>query len=167
LVESESINHCNLILNKGDIGLTKLNIMLDANSVKVLWRKGEKNSSQGGEIEREILRIKSVTWYEKTYWCILHITLLWYVLWSANSTRLVTRTKESGIITSISLFKAICVVKTNFPIRTRLVPCILYRRIVIMLGPERLWTILELVEARGNSGGRPRNNADVQIACLS
>jgi len=37
--------------------------------------------------------------------------------------------------------------------------------IVFILGPERLWTILELVKVRGNSDGGLPNCADVQIAC--
>jgi len=37
--------------------------------------------------------------------------------------------------------------------------------IIYILGPERLWTIPELIKARRNFGGGFPISADVQIAC--
>jgi hypothetical protein len=51
-------DHCNLILNTGDIRLQRLNIILGTDSVQVLWRKGEKTSLHECEIERETLKLR-------------------------------------------------------------------------------------------------------------
>ena len=103
----------NRTLNCGDIRLQRLNSSWETDRVKVLWRKGEKHSLKESERGREILYSirERVDWsvVGNASWVFLPSNLTK----SPLSTRLETRTKESGIIANMTLWKVPCVVKTN------------------------------------------------------